>query len=88
MLDIRDAIEEALLPRIREIVADELKKEPQSKFVDVNEAAEILRCRPQRIYNHASEGKLRRFKDGSRVLFARKDVENLIVPSNRKNGTS
>ena len=44
---------------------------PASPWLDVDEAAEHLRCRPQRIYDLVSAGRLRVAKDGTRSLFRR-----------------
>jgi excisionase family DNA binding protein len=44
-------------------------------FLTVNEAAQLLRCKPQRIYDLLSAHRLTRFKDGSRVLLSRAEVE-------------
>lgn len=43
-------------------------------YLSVLEASALLRCRPQRIYDLVSQGRLRRFKDGSRVLIAEDDL--------------
>lgn len=44
-------------------------------YLTVEEAADLLRCRPQRIYNLVSAGRLRRVKDGSRLLIRAADLE-------------
>jgi excisionase family DNA binding protein len=44
------------------------------EFLTVPEAAELLRCKPQRIHELTSAGELRRYKDGSRVLLSRTEI--------------
>jgi len=53
----------------------------ESEFLSVAEAAELLRCKPQRIYDLVSDGRLERFKDGSRVLVRRADVVAHVLPT-------
>lgn len=50
-----------------------------SPFVSVAEAAELLRCRRQRIHNLLSAGRLSRLKEGGRTLVVRAEVEALVV---------
>ena len=50
-----------------------------SEYLTVPEAAELLRARPQRVYDLLSEGRLQRFKDGSRVLIRRADLEAYLA---------
>lgn len=49
-----------------------------SPYMTVDEASAFLRCNRQRLYNLAAEGRLARYKEGSRLLFKRKDVEDLV----------
>src|SRR5262249_28222681 len=49
-----------------------------SPYLTVNEAAAYLRCKPQRIYNLTSAGRLTRLKDGSRVLIARQELDRCL----------
>jgi len=43
-------------------------------YLTATEAAEYLRCRPQRIYDLTSAGRVRVCKDGSRSLYRRVDL--------------
>lgn len=45
-----------------------------SEFLTIAEAAEVLRAKPQRVYDLCSEGRLTRHKDGSRVLIRRAEI--------------
>lgn len=44
-------------------------------LMTVTEAADYLRCKPQRIYDLVSSRRIPRFKDGSRTLIARADID-------------
>ncbi len=54
-----------------------------TEFVTVAEAAEILRCDPQRVYDLASSGRLPRHKEGRRTLHRRTDILDLIKSERR-----
>jgi excisionase family DNA binding protein len=45
-----------------------------SPFLSVEEAAEFLRCEPQRIYDLRTQGRLSKFGDGSRALVSRDEL--------------
>jgi excisionase family DNA binding protein len=47
----------------------------RSPYMAVAEAAEMLRCRPQRIYDLLSQRRLSRIKDGRRTLVLRNELE-------------
>lgn len=70
---------ERVARRVAEIVRADLDVEAAtvaaSPFLSVPEAAEYLRCRPQRIYDLLSQGRLSRFKDGSRALVSRAELD-------------
>jgi excisionase family DNA binding protein len=46
-----------------------------SEFLTVGEAAEYLRCNPQRIYDLTSSRRIPKTKEGTRVLIARADLD-------------
>ena len=52
---------------------------PPSPLLTVGEAAVFLRCKPQRIRNLLSEGRLTRHKDGGRVLISREEIERHLT---------
>jgi excisionase family DNA binding protein len=52
---------------------------PASPYLSVAEAAEYLRAKPQRVHDLLSEGKLSRFKDGSRTLLLRSELEAYVA---------
>jgi excisionase family DNA binding protein len=46
-----------------------------SPYLNVAEAAEYLRAKPQRVYDLLSSRRLTRFKDGSRTLVSRAELD-------------
>ena len=46
-----------------------------SPYLSIDEAAEYLRAKKQRVYDLVSAGRLTRFKDGSRVLVSRAELD-------------
>ena len=50
----------------------------ESTYLSVPEAAEFLRCRPQRVYDLLSRRRLARYRDGSRVLLSRSELERYL----------
>lgn len=55
---------------------------PSSRYLTIPEAAELLRCRRQRIDDLLSQRRLTRHKDGSRTLIARSEIEAWLARSN------
>lgn len=49
-----------------------------SPWLSVVEAAELLRCKRQRIDDLLSQGRLTRHKDGSRTLISRAEIEEYL----------
>lgn len=79
-LAIPEAVVEQVARRAAEIVleriANEQRQEPASPYVTIPEAAQLLRCKRQRVDDLLSAGRLRRAaRDGRRVLLLRADVE-------------
>ena len=75
---------EAIAQRTAEIVLDRLAGERdgnETEFLNVDEAAALLRAKPQRIYDLLSDGRLTRHKDGSRVLISRAELVAHLRPT-------
>ncbi|MDQ3090903.1 MAG: helix-turn-helix domain-containing protein [Actinomycetota bacterium] len=64
---------EALAARVAEIL-DERQRPAAPEMLTVGEAAELLRCRRQRVYDLLSQGRLPHLKDGARVLIRRAEL--------------
>lgn len=58
---------------------DRLGSRQASRYLTVAEAAELLRCKPQRIHDLLSMGRLTRCKEGGRTLVIREEVAGLVV---------
>ena len=78
----------SLITAIRELIAGEVERRlgesdrppvapSASRFVTVEEAAGLLRCKPQRVYDLLSQRRLSRVKEGGRTLLLRDEVEGL-----------
>jgi excisionase family DNA binding protein len=75
-LSLPDDVVEAIAERAAELVLEQLGDRGHVReFLTVAEAAELLRCEPQRIYELTSDGRLPKVKDGGRVLIRRRDVD-------------
>jgi excisionase family DNA binding protein len=81
VVDLSDEQVEAIAERAAELVLERLPSPPTSEFLNVHEAAELIRAKPQRVYDLLSAGKLTRYKDGSRTLVARSEVVARLLPS-------
>jgi excisionase family DNA binding protein len=51
----------------------------ESPYLSIIEAADYLRTSRQRIYDLLSSGRLTRFKDGSRVLLSRDEIDAYLA---------
>jgi excisionase family DNA binding protein len=75
------AVADSLAPRLADElaprIADELERRA-APFLTVDEVAAYLRCDRQRIYDLCSSNRLTRYKDGSRVLVSRLELEQHV----------
>ena len=73
---------EAIAERTAEIVLERVRAEARAtrepKFLSVQEAAELYRCKPQRIYELLSARRLTGVKEGGRVLLLREELEGRL----------
>jgi excisionase family DNA binding protein len=75
-IEVSDDQLERLARRAAEIVlAARQPPERSTTYLSVGEAAEVLRCRPQRVHDLLSQGRLTRVKDGRRTLVLRVELE-------------
>jgi hypothetical protein len=79
-LELPNDVVEAIAQRAAEIVLERSAPVEESPYFTVEEAAAFLRCRPQRIYNLRSDGRLSRLTDGGRALILRAECEKLVAP--------
>ena len=84
-IEIPDALVDEIVDRVVERVLARLGSvaaaEPESAFLSVDEAAALLRCSRQRIYDLCSDGRLNRYRDGSRVLISREELVAHLCPT-------
>lgn len=48
------------------------------ELLSVGEAADLLRCKPQRVYDLRSAGRLPRTTEGGRAVVRRTDLDGLV----------
>jgi excisionase family DNA binding protein len=73
---LRDELVEQAAVRAAELLAEDVT-EPDG-FLDVNGAAEFLVCPKSRIYALVSAGRIPHYKDGSRLLFDRGELQAYV----------
>lgn len=79
-LQLPDDVVEAIARRAAELVLQRLDDlAPASEWLSIDEAAAFLRCKPQRIYDLRSDGRLSRHAEGGRALVARRELALLVV---------
>jgi excisionase family DNA binding protein len=78
--DLLERIIEEAAERASEKVLARLAQptNPTSPYLSTAEAATYLCCKPQRVHDLLSSGKLQRFKDGSRTLVSRSELEAYV----------
>jgi excisionase family DNA binding protein len=82
--EIRFALPPEMLDQIAQRVADILEErqgsqsEPARRWLTVDQAADYLGCKRQRVYDLRSSGRLSRCGDGRRVLVDRRELDALV----------
>jgi excisionase family DNA binding protein len=75
------ALLDEFVDRVAERVAVRLRDQERPSSIDllsISEAAAALRCKPQRVYDLRSAGRLPRTVEGRRAVVRREDLERLI----------
>jgi excisionase family DNA binding protein len=85
-----DAVLDALAERAAAIVLDTLSTdsgtpERASPYLTIPEAAQLLRCKRQRVDDLLSSGRLTRVKEGRRTLVRREEIEDYLTHVPGKN---
>jgi excisionase family DNA binding protein len=74
--ELVEAIEQLVDERVRDRIGGVAgARDSASPWLSVVEAAELLRCKRQRVDDLLSQGRLARYKDGSRTLVSREEIE-------------
>ena len=66
-----------------EVAAQLIVTDRGEALLSVAEAAEYLRCKPKRIYDLCSQGRLPFEKDGSRTLIRRRSIDAYLREAQR-----
>jgi hypothetical protein len=78
-----DALLDEFIERVAERVARRLEnpgsRAPTGDFLSVPEAAAVLRCKPRRVYDLRSAGRLPRTTEGRRAVVRLSDIERLVA---------
>ncbi len=82
-----DGLIDKFVDRIAERVAELLEERGTRRgrygttpdLLSVAEAAEVLRCKPQRVYDLRSAGRLPRTNEGGRAVVRRTDLDQLVA---------
>jgi excisionase family DNA binding protein len=86
--ELLERLVEALRPLIAELVGEQLERrrlaDAGSPYMTVPQAAAYIRKKPQRIYDLVSDGRLRRYKDGSTLLVRRDDLDAHLSNGGRR----
>jgi excisionase family DNA binding protein len=81
-----DVLLDEFVDRVAERVALRLRDrdaEPTTDLLSVSEAAQVLRCKPRRVYDLRSAGRLPRTVEGGRAVVRRSDIEKLVAEDDR-----
>lgn len=85
--EVVDEIVEGVTERVLAKLADDnlaTTSEPPSPYMTIREAAAFLRCSRQRVDDLLSQRKITRFKDGSRTLVSRAEIEEHLRSEARR----
>lgn len=78
-----DWLLDEIVERVAERIARRLEaRDAQSHYgelLSVPEAATVLRCKPQRVYDLRSTGRLPRTVEGGRAVVRRSDIDQLVA---------
>lgn len=86
-LQLPEEVVDAIARRAAELVLERLDQlAPAGEWLTVPEAAEFLRCRPQRVYDLRADGRLTRHVEGGRALVARRELAALVVDQDARPG--
>ncbi len=78
--ELPESLLERLAERVAQLVLAQLDVSGYSSpWLDVNEAAEYLRCKPKRVYDLVGQSRLPVHRDGSRLLFDRAELDAYLA---------
>lgn len=74
-----DEIVERVVERVARRLEAHSARPQHSDLLSVPEAAAVLRCKPQRVYDLRCAGRLPRTVEGGRAVVRRSDIEQLVA---------
>lgn len=83
---VLDEIAERVAVRVAELLQDRPAssiRDGSVELLSVAEAAEVLRCKPQRVYDLRCAGRLPKTTEGGRAVVRRSDLEGLVDEAGR-----
>ena len=83
-LELTEVVLEVIAERAADIALARLSAaSPASPYLTVAEAAEYLRAKPQRVHDLLSARRLTRYKEGSRTLVSRAELEAHVATTSQ-----
>lgn len=76
--DLVERVAERLVQKLEERGVRPLPSD-EGELLSVPEAAAVLRCKPQRLYDLRSAGRLPRTTEGGRAVVRRSDLDRLVT---------
>ena len=73
-----DRVAERVAQLLEEGVTPHRRYGAEPELLSVSEAAELLRCKPRRVYDLRSAGRLPRTNEGGRAVVRRADLDRLV----------
>jgi excisionase family DNA binding protein len=77
--EARQELEEFVAALVDERLSAAGADRAEPELLTVEEAADRIRAKPQRIYDLVSEARLARHKDGSRLLISRRELDAWVA---------
>jgi excisionase family DNA binding protein len=69
---------DAVAARVLELLDERGQLEPDDPLLDVDETAEYMRCKRQRVYDLHHARKIFAVRDGTRLLFRRSELDRYL----------
>jgi excisionase family DNA binding protein len=77
-IQLPDEVIEAIATRVLELLEERGSFEPDDPWLTVEQAANYIAAKPQRLYDLRYRGELIPGRDGTRLLFRRSDLDRYL----------
>ena len=77
-LGVPPELVDAIAGRVADLVVEQ-QPEPPARYLSIDEAAEYLACPVSRIRDLKSQGRLKHYRDGRRLLFRHEDLDAALT---------